>query len=146
MEKLYTAKATTKGGRNGHVTSSDKVLDLDLRSPKEMGGTEEGYTNPEQLFAAGYASCFSSAMELMARRKRVNIEGMELTAEVSIGPDPADNGFRLQVEMTADFPKGVTGEQARELLTETHNFCPYSKAIRGNVEVKLHHTIGKVKE
>lgn len=141
MEKLYTAKATTKGGRNGHVSSSDNVLDLELRSPKEMGGTEEGYTNPEQLFAAGYAACFDSAMELMARRKKLNIEGAELTIEVSIGRDAADAGFRLQADITGDFPKGITGEQARELMAEAHKFCPYSKAVRGNIEVKLHHKI-----
>lgn len=137
MEKLYTAKATTKGGRNGRVRSSDGTLDLELRAPAEMGG-ENGYTNPEQLFAAGYAACFDSALTMLARKQRMNIEDAEITAAVSLVRDPEDGGFRLEADLTGVFPEGVTESQAKELMEAAHNFCPYSKAIRGNVTVELH--------
>lgn len=140
MEILYTARATTKGGRNGHVASSDGIIDLELRTPKEMGG-ESGYSNPEQLFAAGYAACFDSAMTLLARRRRLDADDAEITVEVGIGKDPTDGGFRLQADITGTFPAGITGEQAAELMEAAHGFCPYSKAVRGNIEVRLHHKV-----
>lgn len=140
MEKMYTAKATTKGGRNGHVSSSDGVLDLDLRSPKAMGG-ENGYSNPEQLFAAGYAACFDSAMDLFARRMRLDVADAEITVEVSIGRDERDEGYMLQVDITGVFPKHITEEQAALLMSEAHKFCPYSKAVKGNVVVNIHQSI-----
>ena len=142
MEVLYTARATTKGGRNGHVASSDGIIDLELRTPKEMGG-ESGYSNPEQLFAAGYAACFDSAMTMLARRKRLDVEEAEITVEVGIGKDPADGGFKLQADITGTFPAGITDEQAGELIEAAHGFCPYSKAVRGNIEVRLHHRVGR---
>ena len=85
MEVLYTARATTKGGRNGHVASSDGIIDLELRTPKEMGG-ESGYSNPEQLFAAGYAACFDSAMTMLARRKRLDVEEADRRGRDRKGP------------------------------------------------------------
>ena len=142
MEVLDTARATTKGGRNGHVASSDGIIDLELRTPKEMGG-ESGYSNPEQLFAAGYAACFDSAMTMLARRKRLDVEEAEITVEVGIGKDPADGGFKLQADITGTFPAGITDEQAGELMEAAHGFCPYSKAVRGNIEVRLHHRVGR---
>lgn len=142
MEKMYTAKATTKGGRNGHVASSDGVLSLDLRSPKEMGG-EAGYSNPEQLFAAGYAACFDSAMNMFARRMRLDITDAEITVEVSIGRDDSDEGYMLQADITGLFPNHITEEQAATLMSDAHKFCPYSKATRGNIEVDIHHKIKK---
>ena len=142
MEVLYTARATTKGGRNGHVASSDGIIDLELRTPKEMGG-ESGYSNPEQLFAAGYAACFDSAMTMLARRKRLDVEEAEITVEVGIGKDPADGGFKLQADITGTFPAGITDEQAGELMEAAHGFCPYSKAVRGNIEVRLQHRVGR---
>lgn len=137
MEKLYTAKASTKGGRNGHVSTSDGVLDLELRTPGQMGG-EDGYTNPEQLFAAGYAACFDSALTMLARKQRMDIDDVEIIAEVSLVRDPEDGGFRLEADLTGVFPEGISQEQARELMEAAHNFCPYSKAIKGNVTVTLH--------
>lgn len=142
MEKMYTAVATTKGGRNGHVSSSDGVLNLDLRSPKAMGG-EDGYSNPEQLFAAGYAACFDSAMNIFARRMRLDVAEAEITAEISIGRDEKDEGYMLRADIIGTFPKHINEEQAASLMNEAHKFCPYSKAIRGNVEVTLHHKIKK---
>lgn len=131
-----------RGGRNGHVASSDGIIDLELRTPKEMGG-ESGYSNPEQLFAAGYAACFDSAMTMLARRKRLDVEEAEITVEVEIGKDPADGGFKLQADITGTFPAGITDEQAGELMEAAHGFCPYSKAVRGNIEVRLHHRVGR---
>ena len=141
-EVLYTAKATTKGGRNGHVASSDGIIDLELRTPNEMGG-ESGYSNPEQLFAAGYAACFDSAMTLLARRKRLNVDDAEIIVEVGIGKDPADGGFKLRADITGVFPAGITSGQAAELMEAAHGFCPYSKATRGNIEVTLHHRVAE---
>ena len=140
MEKLYTAVATTKGGRNGHVSSSDNVLDLELRMPKELGG-EEGYTTPEQLFSAGYAACFASGLEMIARRKKLNADGVEITVATSLCRHPSGEGFRLHVEITGLFPKGISNQHADELMKATHDFCPYSRAIKGNVEVILHHKL-----
>lgn len=143
MEKLYTASATTKGGRNGRVATSDGVLDLELRSPKDMGG-EDGYTNPEQLFAAGYAACFDSALTMLARRQRIQADEVEITVKISLEHDPSDGGFRLEADITGVFPDGITEEQAKELMEAAHNFCPYSKAVRGNVRVTLHDRVGKL--
>lgn len=140
MDALYRAKATTKGGRNGHVASSDGIIDLDLRTPSEMGGVS-GYSNPEQLFAAGYAACFDSAMTMLARRKRLNVDEAEITVEIGIGKDEADGGFKLEADITGVFPAGITDAQAAELMEMAHGFCPYSKAVRGNIEVRLHHKV-----
>lgn len=138
MEVLYKAKATTKGGRNGHVSSSDGIIDLELRTPKEMGG-ESGYSNPEQLFAAGYAACFDSALTLLAKRKKLDVDDAEVTVEVGIGRDPSGEGYMLQADITGIFPEAITDEQAVALMEAAHGFCPYSKAVRGNITVNLHH-------
>ncbi|WP_163511469.1 organic hydroperoxide resistance protein [Fodinicola acaciae] len=131
---LYTAESVSSGdGRNGHVTSSDRRLDLDLAMPPEMGGSGEG-TNPEQLFSAGYAACFHSALRLVARRAKANVDGSEVTARVGIGPDgPA---FGLAVTLVVKLP-GVDPEQAKQLTEAAHEVCPYSRATRGNITVDL---------
>lgn len=135
MEALYTAQATAKGGRDGATRSSDGVLDLTLATPKEMGGPGgEGATNPEQLFAAGYGSCFLSALSLVARSEKISAKEFEVTAEVSIGKD--DDGFGLQVELRGELP-GVDPETAADLMRKAHEVCPYSKATRGNIAVGL---------
>ncbi len=135
MPVLYTAQARATGdGRDGHVATSDGILALDLAAPKEMGGSG-GATNPEQLFAAGYAACFHSALRLLARRARVEVSGSSVTAEVGIGR--ADSGaFGLTVALTVDVP-GVDPDVVRELTAKAHELCPYSNAVRGNVEVTL---------
>lgn len=137
MERIYTAKATAQGGRNGKVSTADGVLDLQLRAPAEMGG-ESGFTNPEELFAAGYAACFNSALTMLARKQRIEIDDVEIVAEVGLVRDPEDGGFRLEADLTGVFPEGISQEQARELMEAAHNFCPYSKALKGNVTVTLH--------
>ena len=131
---LYTAKATSTGdGRNGHVVSSDQRLDLDLALPPEMGGRGDG-TNPEQLFAAGYAACFHNALRLVARRARVDPGDSTVSAEVGIGPE--GEAFGLVVTLIISIP-GLEREQARELAEAAHQVCPYSRATRGNISVEL---------
>jgi Ohr subfamily peroxiredoxin len=131
---LYTAEALSTGdGRNGHVTSSDNRLDFDLAFPKEMGGSGEG-TNPEQLFASGYAACFHSALRITARRAKADVEGSTVTARVGIGPDgPA---YGLAVTLLIHLPN-VPADVARQLAEAAHQVCPYSRATHGNITVDL---------
>jgi lipoyl-dependent peroxiredoxin len=135
MELLYTASATAEGGRAGKVTSSDGTLNLELSTPKSLGGQgKENATNPEQLFAAGYAACFDSALNLVARLEKKRIDST-VTAEVSIGKDH-DGGFKLAAVLNVSI-KGVTLVEAEELVAKAHGVCPYSKATKGNIDVTL---------
>lgn len=135
MNSLYTAKATSSGAaRNGHVASSDGVLELDLSIPKEMGGAGGAGTNPEQLFAAGYAACFHSALQAVARREKLKLADTSVTAEVSIGKQ--GEGFGLAVELVVSLP-GVEEETGQKLVEAAHQMCPYSNATRGNIDVAL---------
>ncbi|MDH8700741.1 osmotically inducible protein OsmC [Dysgonomonadaceae bacterium PH5-43] len=135
MKALYTAIATSVGGRDGHITSSDGVLDFDVKKPKEMGGKGGNYTNPEQLFAAGYASCFSGALSHVGLLRRLRITS-SVTAEVTIGEKDDGNGFMLAVVMNVNIPD-VEQSVAEELAHEAHQFCPYSNATRGNIDVQI---------
>jgi osmotically inducible protein OsmC len=135
MQALYTAIATAKGGREGHARSSDGILDVDLRIPKSMGGPGGAGTNPEQLFAAGYAACFESALALVARRSKVALKDVSLTAHVTLNKT-GESQFDLSVELHGVLP-GVGKAEAQTLLEEAHQVCPYSRATRGNIEVKL---------
>ena len=135
MEKLYTAHATATGGRNGHVKSSDGVLDIEVRMPKELGGGKDGFTNPEQLFAAGYAACFDSALNNVISQSKTKTGTTSVTAAVSIGK-LENGGYGLAVVLNANIP-GVTQDVAQELIEKAHQVCPYSNATRGNVEVDL---------
>lgn len=135
MKILYEAQATATGeGRNGHARSSDGVLDVDLAVPAEMGGAG-GATNPEQLFAAGYAACFHSALAAVARRQKVELGESTVTATVGIGPNES-RGFELAVTLRVAIP-GVDESTARELTEAAHQVCPYSNATRGNIDVAL---------
>src|ERR1700761_6912916 len=135
MDILYTAEATATGdGRNGHVSSSDGLLDADVRIPKEMGGAG-GATNPEQLFAAGYAACFHSALRVVAQHDKADVSGSTVTAQVGIGPNGA-GGFGLAVTLTVALP-ALAPEEAQKLAARAHEVCPYSNATRGNVDVIL---------
>lgn len=139
MEALYTAKATSTGaGRNGHVASSDGVLDLDLAMPKELGGAGGAATNPEQLFAAGYAACFHSALQAVARREKASVADSTVTAEVGIGKQ--DPGFGLAVDLVVALP-GLEEAAAQKLVDAAHQMCPYSNATRGNIDVNLRVTV-----
>src|SRR5579864_4479858 len=127
VKVVYTAEATSTGdGRNGHVVSSDHRLDFDLAMPPELGGSGEG-TNPEQLFAAGYAACFHSALRLVARRARVDPGASAVTAQVGIGPE--GDAYGLQVTLVISLP-GLDRDKARELAETAHHVCPYSRATR----------------
>jgi lipoyl-dependent peroxiredoxin len=128
----YTTAATAHGGRDGHVSSADGVIDLDLARP---GTSDEPKANPETLFASGYAACFQGALLNRAKTKGIDASESTVTCEVSFGPSD-DDGFGLAVEMTVSIP-GVSPEQTREVVELAHEFCPYSKATRGNVEVTL---------
>ncbi|MDT5065333.1 MAG: lipoyl-dependent peroxiredoxin [Mycobacterium sp.] len=135
MKTLYTAEALATGeGRDGHGRSSDGKLDLDLAIPKEMGGSGNG-TNPEQLFAIGYAACFHSALRLVAGQAKADVTDSAVGARVSIGQ--IDNGgFGLAVELEVTLPN-LDHDTAVELTEKAHQVCPYSNATRGNIEVKL---------
>ncbi|MFI0975998.1 organic hydroperoxide resistance protein [Streptomyces sp. NPDC021093] len=134
MDALYTAVATANG-REGRAVSSDGQIDLPLGFPAALGGNGVG-TNPEQLFAAGYAACFASAMGSIARQEKLDVADVSVTAEVSIGKD-TDGGFGLSVVMRVELPEHLEGETGRKLLEQTHAYCPYSKATRGNIPVEL---------
>jgi lipoyl-dependent peroxiredoxin len=135
---LHTSVVTAKGGREGFVKAEQGgIVDLPLTMPKALGGKGSGQgTNPEELFAAGYAACFESALRLVARQKDRELpQDVSVTAEVAIGKDGED-GFALAAKLRARLP-GIEGEEARRLMDEAHQACPYSKATRGNMAVEL---------
>lgn len=133
---LYTAEATVTGGRvNGHGVTSDGALDVQLRTPKEMGGEGDG-TNPEQLFAVGYAACFESALGVVARREQVEVGDVSIDSRVSLLPTE-ERGFKLAVELDVTLPEVQDPEQAVGLVAAAHQVCPYSNATRGNIDVTL---------
>src|ERR1700760_1393739 len=136
LEKVvYKAHATATGGRDGRAVSSDKVLDVKLTVPKEMGGSGAVGTNPEQLFAAGYSACFLGALKFVAGREKVAIpDNTTIDGTVGIGPIP--NGFGIEAELKITIP-GMPREQAEALVQKAHVVCPYSNATRNNIDVKL---------
>ena len=138
METIYTAEALSTGaGRDGHVRTTDGRVDLDLAVPTEMGGSGQG-TNPEQLFAAGYAACFHSALQMVARASRASradITDSSVGARVGIGRQ--GEGFGLEVTLEVVLPN-VPADQARALMEQAHQVCPYSNATRGNIDVTFH--------
>ena len=134
MNILYTAEATAWGGREGRTASTDGILDLTLTVPKELGGPG-GATNPEQLFAAGYASCFHSALKVVGRREKIDVSESAVTARVGLGMNDA-GGFNIAVELEAELPD-VERSVAEDLVAKAHQVCPYSNATRGNVDVTL---------
>jgi Ohr subfamily peroxiredoxin len=136
LEKvLYTATATATGGRTGTAASSDGKLKVDLATPRELGGAGGEGTNPEQMFAAGYAACFIGAMKAVGARQKLKVpDDVSITADVGIGPIPA--GFGIQVAMRISLP-GMERPAAEALVAAAHQVCPYSNATRGNIDVTL---------
>jgi lipoyl-dependent peroxiredoxin len=133
---LYTAQATVTGGRTeGHGVTSDGTLDVRMRTPKELGGDGAG-TNPEQLFAVGYAACLESALGVVARRERAEVGDVSIDSRVSLLPTE-ERGFRLAVELDVNLPQVEDDEQAKRIVAAAHKVCPYSNATRGNIDVKL---------
>ena len=135
MRILYTAEATATGGRNGRATSSDGALTVDLITPKELGGPGGLATNPEQLFAAGYAACFENAVRHAARRRKLTVGESAVTARVGIGPGEG-GGFTLAVELHVQLPD-LDRDEAEQLVLDADRVCPYSNAVRGNIAVTL---------
>ena len=132
---LYTAKASVTGGRAGHGRTADGELDVDLRLPEEMGGPGGG-TNPEQLFAIGYAACFESALGGVARRKKVEAGEASIESSVSLLPT-GDGEFKLAVTLDVSLPDVSDADVAADLVRGAHEVCPYSNATRGNIDVEL---------
>jgi osmotically inducible protein OsmC len=135
MKAIYTAKATATGGRNGHVKSNNNILDLQVKSPRAMGGASDDYPNPEMLFAAGYSACFDSALNLVITQGAIETGETSVNAKISIGRIK-NGGFGLAAELAVNIPE-VSLEQAQDLAEQAHQVCPYSNATRGNIEVKL---------
>lgn len=136
MKALYTATVTVNGGREGSIESSDGILKHGLSMPKELGGPGGSGTNPEQLFAAGYGACYESALANIARKEGVTLKDVEINSNVSIGKDESDGGFKLAVKLEVKLP-GIERAKAEQLAKKAHDFCPYSKATRGNIDVEL---------
>lgn len=140
-EILYTAEATATGGREGHARTSDGRLEVDLDVPSEMGGPGGPGTNPEQLFAAGYAACFQSALLRIAAGRKLDVSGSRITARVGIGPLES-GGFGLAAALDLDAPR-IGRDEAVDLMIRAHEACPYSRATRGNIDVTL--TVGNAR-
>ncbi|MEA3215878.1 MAG: lipoyl-dependent peroxiredoxin [Acidimicrobiia bacterium] len=135
MNVLYTAEGTAWGGRQGRAVSSDGNLAVDLVRPKELGGPGGAGTNPEQLFAVGYAGCFHSALQLVARTEKIDITDSAVTVRISLAKDDA-GAFAIVAEIEAEIPT-VSREEAQALVEKAHAVCPYSNATRGNVNARL---------
>jgi Ohr subfamily peroxiredoxin len=133
MEKLYTASVTAIGGRDGHIKSSDGVLDLELRKPKELDG-QGGTTNPEQLFAAAWGACYLGALGSIAAQDGVDVTDAHINVQVSFNKD--GNAFALSADLDVHIP-GLSHDEAQQLADKAHKTCPYSKATRGNIEVRV---------
>jgi Ohr subfamily peroxiredoxin len=136
MQALYTAHATATGGRDGRATSSDQALDVALSTPKQLGGAGGAGSNPEQLFAAGYAACFLSAMKLVGGMLKTPVpQAASVAGEVAIGPN-GNGGYTLAVRLSVQAP-GMEDAAARALVAKAHEVCPYSNATRGNIDVTI---------
>ena len=137
MNAIYSATATTTGGREGQSASSDGNLKVTLSTPKELGGAGGEGTNPEQLFAAGYSACFIGAMKHVAGAQKLKLPAdLSIEAVVGIGENTAGKGFMVSADMTVNLP-GMDNDAANKLVEEAHEVCPYSDATRGNIEVNL---------
>lgn len=133
MEKLYTAEVTATGGRDGHIKSSDGVLDFEVRKPKELGG-QGGASNPEQLFAAAWGACYLGALGSIAEHEGVDTSEANVNVQVSFNKD--GNVFSLSADLDVHIP-GITTEEAQKIADKAHKTCPYSKATKGNIEVRV---------
>ncbi|MDN3585737.1 organic hydroperoxide resistance protein [Pedobacter aquatilis] len=133
MEKLYTAEVTATGGRDGHIKSSDGILDFELRKPKELGG-QGGASNPEQLFAAAWGACYLGALGSIAEHEGVDTTEANVNVQVSFNKD--GNVFSLSADLDVHIP-GITTEEAQKIADKAHKTCPYSKATKGNIEVRV---------
>jgi len=137
MKPIYSATATSTGGRDGRSISSDNKLDLALSTPKELGGAGGEGTNPEQLFAAGYSACFIGAFKLVASKQKVKLpKDVSITATIGIGENTKGEGFTICADLEVDAP-GVEKDVVEQLIEAAHKVCPYSNATRGNIDVNF---------
>lgn len=134
MEKLYTAVVTAKGGRDGHIKSPDGIIDLELKKPKALGG-EDGYPNPELLFAGAWGSCYLGALGSVGKRDNVDVSNATVDVHVSFNKE-GETSYALSAELHVHIP-GIDIAQAQKLADIAHRGCPYSKATRGNIDVKI---------
>lgn len=135
MKNLYKTKVTTHGGRNGRTRSEDGILDMELKKPEGLGGKGGDYSNPEQLFGAGYSACYGSALEAVAKKHKVDLGDYSVTATVKLGETDSGN-LQLSVILDSYLP-GVDVETGEKLVNEAHEVCPYSRATRDNIDVTL---------
>lgn len=135
-ESIYSTTMISNGGRDGRVFSPDNTFVQNLATPKEMGGQGGNDTNPEQLFAAGYSACFNSALSLILSRHKVNDANPEVEITIELMKDATDNGFKLAADIEVTL-ENVSQEEAEQYVEQAHQFCPYSKATRGNIDVNL---------
>src|SRR5918912_221914 len=138
MKTLYSARAHNQGGRDGRATAADGNPDLVIKPPQELGGPADmpDATNPEELFALGFGACYLSALSLVARQQKISAKAFEIDSRVDLVQD-GESGFAVAVELRGTLP-GVDDEQAAELMRTAHSVCPYSKATRGNIDVRLY--------
>ena len=137
MQAIYSATATSTGGRDGRSVSSDNKLDLALSTPKELGGAGGEGTNPEQLFAAGYSACFIGALKLVASQQKVKVPNdVNVTATIGIGANTKGEGFTISADLEVNVP-GVEKDVVEKLVEAAHKVCPYSNATRGNIDVNF---------
>jgi Ohr subfamily peroxiredoxin len=137
MQAIYSATATSTGGRDGRSVSSDNKLDISLSTPKELGGTGGEGTNPEQLFAAGYSACFIGALKLVASQQKIKMPAdVNVTATIGIGPNTKGEGFTISADLEVNIP-GVEASVVEQLVEAAHQVCPYSNATRGNIDVNF---------
>ena len=137
MQAIYSATATSTGGRDGRSVSSDNKLDLSLSTPKELGGAGGEGTNPEQLFAAGYSACFIGALKLVASQQKIKMPAdVNVTATIGIGPNTKGEGFTISADLEVNIP-GVEASMVEQLIEAAHQVCPYSNATRGNIDVNF---------
>ena len=132
MKTLYSAKVTTEGGRKGRTISDDGILDLQLSMPKSLGGEGGDYTNPEQLFAAGYSACFGSALEMVAKNANVDLGDYNVTVTIDLGQNEDE-----ELDLSAIYIPDIDVETGEDLINEAHEVCPYSRATRDNIDVTL---------
>ncbi len=133
--KILTRKATTKGGRNGTINAEDGALSLEMGKPKEMGGTATDKTNPEEIFAAGYSACFASSLEFLLENDKVDYDTIEVTVACNLVKDP-DGGFKFDIDLDVTL-EGLDEKAKEHYIQGAYNFCPYSKAMKGNVDIRI---------
>ncbi len=139
MPKILTRSALSKGGRDGRIQSRQGKLDLQMAKPKELGGEDNEETNPEEIFAAGYSACFASSLEYMLTNEEVSYASIEVEAEVHLVTDSNDGGFKFDIDLHVTL-EGPDENTSAKLIDQAYAFCPYSKAITNNVEVRIHRT------